>query len=134
MCLQKGKENTFLTNLLDPAISADVNILLNDPLAKQEACNQLDCSFASSCQIRNVSLSFSSSTRPDNANKKSTRLVCECPAKCSMYEHLITELVAEANLRMTNLVQQQKNYEPASSSSKFCALLVEVFSTDELLG
>lgn len=98
-------------------MTADVNSLLNDPLAKQEACNQLSCSFASSCQIRNVTTSFISSfsSTKQDVNKKTTRLVCECPAKCSMYEHLIAELVAEANIRITNLFQQQQEHYSASS-------------------
>ena len=122
---EKGKEDTFITNLHDPAFLSDVNLLLNDPLAKQDACNQLGCSFASTCQIRNVSLSSFTNIASTKQNldfslssKKTARLVCECPGKCSLYEHLITELIAEANQRIANL-NQDNHYSANQLTSSF---------------
>lgn len=52
-------------------------------------------------------------------NKKVARLVCECPAKCSLYENLFTELVAEANNRLSNFNQQELNNQHYSVNQKF---------------
>lgn len=59
------------------------------------------------------------SAKPDHLSKKQTRLVCECPSKCSSYEQLITELISEANSRATNDNHQYSANQLASSNDEY---------------
>ena len=63
-----------------------------------------------------MSLSYPNiGTKPDSHHKKSVRLVCECPSKCSSYEHIINDLISEINSRFINNNNLQDDHYSASS-------------------